>query len=177
MALRRGGKISVIVAIVAMMLVIGITPASADSGTTQISGSGVFEPPECDSPPGAFTDLAIGLDGSLVGCWYIDVTNARWDSDSGVYQEEGVEHFEGCMTGAGGGCGTFETTYRFTALYEPDPGSTQPDPAVQLNGRCQHPLIDGSGTGVFAGATGRLDFKDDVEAGIVDYRGHIMLAG
>jgi hypothetical protein len=176
MALRSGQKISAIVALVAMMLVVVIAPASADTGTTQISGTGFFEPPACDDPPGEFTDLAVGLEGSLVGCWYIDVTSSRWNSASGVYQEDGVEHFEGCLTGADDRCGTFRTTYRFTARYEPDPGSTQPDPAMQLNGRCQHPLIDGSGTGGFAGATGRLDFKDDVEAGIVVYRGHITLA-
>ncbi len=47
----------------------------------------------------------------------------------------------------------------------------------QVFGRCQHPLVDGSGTGDFEGISGRLDFKDDVEAGTVDYRGHLRING
>ena len=31
----------------------------------------------------------------------------------------------------------------------------------------------GSGEGAFAGVTGRLDFKDDVENGCFPYRGHL----
>ena len=45
----------------------------------------------------------------------------------------------------------------------------------ELHGRCQHPLVEGSGTGGFAGATGRLDFKDEVATGLYFYRGHIKL--
>jgi hypothetical protein len=44
---------------------------------------------------------------------------------------------------------------------------------VEIFGRCQHPLVAGTGSGVFAGATGRLDFKDEVETGIFYYRGHV----
>ena len=40
-------------------------------------------------------------------------------------------------------------------------------------GRCQHLVLEGSGTGVFGGVTGRLDFKDDVEAGNFPYRGQL----
>ena len=46
---------------------------------------------------------------------------------------------------------------------------------VEVKGRCQHPIITGSGTGGFAGATGRLDFKDQVSTGRFFYRGHITL--
>ena len=46
---------------------------------------------------------------------------------------------------------------------------------VEVMGRCQHPLTAGSGTGIFAGATGRLDFKDEVSTGLFFYRGHITL--
>ena len=38
---------------------------------------------------------------------------------------------------------------------------------------CQHPIVTGTGTGAFEGATGRLDFKDEVTTGEYFYRGHI----
>ena len=56
---------------------------------------------------------------------------------------------------------------------------SQWDPDVssgsEVHGRCQHPIVAGSGTGGFAGATGRADFKDDVVTGEFLYRGHISL--
>jgi hypothetical protein len=62
--------------------------------------------------------------------------------------------------------GTFTTTYKFEAKLNPD-GS-------EVRGRCQHPIA--SGTGCFAGATGRVDFKDIVEDPITYlYRGHTSL--
>jgi hypothetical protein len=45
----------------------------------------------------------------------------------------------------------------------------------EVRGRCEHPIVAGSGTGGFEGATGRIDFKDDVVAGEFLYRGHISL--
>jgi hypothetical protein len=41
---------------------------------------------------------------------------------------------------------------------------------VEMVGRCQHPIIEASGTGVFEGLTGRLDIMDDVAAGNFPYR-------
>jgi hypothetical protein len=35
-------------------------------------------------------------------------------------------------------------------------------------------MVKGSGEGVFEGATGRLDFKDDVSVGNFPYRGHLL---
>ena len=43
----------------------------------------------------------------------------------------------------------------------------------QIFGRCQHPIVSGSGTGVFEGVEGRLDFNDDVSTGIFYYKGHL----
>ncbi len=65
----------------------------------------------------------------------------------------------------GGPVGTFTTTYKFEAKFAPD-GS-------EIHGRCQHPIVDGSGTGGFEGASGRLNFKDIVETGEYLYKGHI----
>ena len=45
----------------------------------------------------------------------------------------------------------------------------------EVKGRCQHPIVAGSGTGGFAGATGRFDFKDVISDGSIVYRGHITL--
>jgi hypothetical protein len=44
---------------------------------------------------------------------------------------------------------------------------------AEIFGRCQHPIVNGSGEGVFSGVTGRLDMKDDIEAGNYPYRGHL----
>ena len=64
-------------------------------------------------------------------------------------------------------CGTFETTYTFTAKYVDDTF------AEEIHGRCHHPIVDG--TGDFAGATGVLQFKDDVVNLKYDWRGHISV--
>jgi hypothetical protein len=39
--------------------------------------------------------------------------------------------------------------------------------------RCQHPIVEGSGTGIYEGVSGRLDFRNDVEAGNYPYKGHL----
>jgi hypothetical protein len=51
--------------------------------------------------------------------------------------------------------GIFTTTYRFESKWDPDVTT-----GVELRGRCQHPIVEGSGTGGFEGARGRVDFKD-----------------
>ena len=79
--------------------------------------------------------------------------------------ETGRETFVGTMNGE---YGTFDTNFRFSAKFDNCPGFEG-----QIFGRCQHPVAAGSGTGVFEGLEGRLDFQDDVEAGIVYYRGHL----
>jgi hypothetical protein len=44
----------------------------------------------------------------------------------------------------------------------------------EIWGRCQHKIV--SGTNGFAGATGRIDFTDNVATQTANYRGHITLA-
>ena len=144
----------------ATALVFVPAPASA-AGNTQISGVGTFDADgECTEIPSFFT---IKMAGDLVGCWYTDMLEVVQNTPSGVYQERGTETFIGCLSG--GSCGTFNTTYKFTAKYDAD--------GNEIHGRCQHPIQ--GGTGDFAGITGRVDFKDDVETGEFDYRGHIKL--
>jgi hypothetical protein len=110
------------------------------------------------------------MDGDLVGCLYVFVDEENIEcSPSGTYRERGTEIFVGEYNGE---AGTFETTYLFTAKLE-----VCPDLATEIFGRCQHPIVADSGTDVFAGVTGRLDFKDDltVVPPKYPYRGHLRL--
>ena len=107
------------------------------------------------------------MTGSLEGCWYTKIVTAKDNgSPSGVYQERGVEIFVGSIDG--GPAGTLETTYRFSSKWDPDVST-----GSEVHGRCQHPIVGGSGTGGFEAVTGRVDFKDDVVTGEFLYRGHL----
>jgi hypothetical protein len=140
-----------------------------NNGATQISGVGFYATAgECDyeSQGAAF---ALKMTGDLVGCLYVFIDEYEC-SPSGTYREKGKEKFVGTYNGQSG---TFWTTYKFEAKYEgcsPDGGPL----GAEIFGRCQHPITSGSGTGVFGGVTGRLDFKDDIEAGNFPYRGHLQ---
>ena len=140
----------------ATALVLLVSPASA--GTMQISGIGT-PVPNCD---GLSSDFTIEMTGSLDGCWYTTITDSKFNP-SGTYQERGTETFIGCLNGR---CGTFSTTYTFTGKFVDDTF------AQEIHGRCHHTIVSGTGDG-FEGATGMINFKDDVEAGIFLYTGHI----
>ena len=146
-----------------------VAPANA-AGTTQISGSGSYETNgECGTPPAGFADYpGLIVEGDLDGCIYTSVISSRnLGAPSGIYLETGREMFVGSLNGIPG---TFQMAYRFESKWNPDV-LTGPE----VHGRCQHPIVAGSGTGVFAGVTGRLDFKDEVSTGMYFYRGHINL--
>jgi len=156
--IRRG---TMLVAATLLALILA-TPAALAGGATQISGVALFdEANTCDSAS-AGADFALLMTGDLEGCLYTFVETSE-RSPSGTYRETGTELFV-----ASDGAGTFETTYRFEAKYE--------DVATlsgEIFGRCQHPIVEGSGTGIYEGVSGRLFFKDDVEAGTFPYRGHL----
>jgi hypothetical protein len=143
-----------------------LTPAPARAGgATPIAGIGFLDAAgECLDPEGAGADFALTMTGDLEGCLYVFVETAQC-SAGGTYVETGTEVFVGTYRE---GAGSFETTFRFTAKYDDCPTLTG-----QQVGRCQHPIIAGSGKGVFTGVRGRLDFKDDVVAGNAVYRGHL----
>jgi hypothetical protein len=152
-------------------LVLALT-APASAAMRQISGVGVFgDGCPADPPPGYedFDDYPpIVMAGSLVGCWYTKVVSSHDNgAPSGVYVERGEEVFVGSFDG--GPAGTFATTYLFTSKWAPDVST-----GSEVLGRCQHPIVAGSGTGGFQGVTGRLDFKDDVATGEYLYRGHLQ---
>jgi hypothetical protein len=155
-------------AVSALVLAVLAVPASA-RGTAQISGIGAFNntcQPPVGSPPdnlGDYPPIELS-DGELVGCWYTYVSASQFNP-SGTYIEQGSEIFVGCLNGTT--CGTFETVYTFTAKYVDDTF------AEELHGRCQHPIV--GGTGDFATATGLVLFKDDVVNLKYNYRGHISV--
>ena len=139
-----------------------------NAGATQISGVGFFdEAAECDFAQGA--DFALLLTGDLEGCLFVFVEGFEC-SPSGTYREEGNEYFVGTYNGV---AGTFRTNYKFEGKYEGC--SEEGFLGAEIFGRCQHPIQKGSGDGVFDGVKGRLDFKDDIEAGSFPYRGHLKL--
>jgi len=143
------------------------TTANSSAGATQISGVGFYATAsECDygSQGAAF---ALRMTGDLTGCLYVFIDDYEC-SPSGTYREQGREYFVGTYNGQSG---TFWTTYKFEAKYEDCDGGPL---GAEIFGRCQHPITAGSGTGVFNGVTGRLDFKDDIEAGNFPYRGHLQ---
>lgn len=146
-----------------LMLFVGVTSVAA-AGNTQISGVGVFtNTAECPADsPNVYPPIKMA--GGLVGCWHTDQVDVVMSSPSGAYQERGTETFIGCLSD-GTTCGTFGTTYTFTAKYAPD-GS-------EIHGHCEHKLVNG--TGDFAGITGQVNFKDNVQTGEFFYEGHFQL--
>lgn len=147
--------------------VLGTAAPAQATPVRQIDGAADFQEDPggpCPAAPRGFRDYPpLVLRGSLDGCWYTDVQSVK-TTPSGVYRERGRELFVGRLDGRA--AGRFTTTYQFEAKFAPD-GS-------ELHGRCQHPLVPGSGTGGFAGAVGRVDFKDIIgEQVTYVYRGHL----
>jgi hypothetical protein len=157
-------RLTAVLAMVVVTVMLVAASALAE-GATQISGIAVFdEADECDSAS-VGADFALIMDGDLDGCLYTFVETAE-SSPSGTYRETGTELF---VASDSEGRDTFTTTYRFEAKYE-----DVDNLAGEQFGRCQHPIVEGSGTGIYEGVTGRLFFKDDVEAGNFPYRGHLQ---
>jgi hypothetical protein len=156
-----------------LLVALSLIAAPANAATNQISGTALFDTAgpdgQCPDEPSGYQDYpAIAMTGSLDGCWYTNILTQK-ETPSGVYLETGEELFVGSLNG--GPEGTFTTTYKFEAKLNPD-GS-------EIRGRCQHPIVADSGTGGFAGASGRVDFKDIVGSDnsvTFVYRGHIRIA-
>jgi hypothetical protein len=157
-------------------LISGFAPvvaSSASAATNQVAGvqspPGAFGP-ACTDPSASFT-----MTGSLVGCWYEDggtVTKDQFTA-SGIelFHFSGTEHFNGCLDvdgdgscGAGDPSGTLEFVFTFTAQFDAATGA-------EIRGRCHHPIVGSSGD--FAGATGVINFHDDVSNGTSPYMGHV----
>src|SRR4029077_19210542 len=144
--------------------------APANAATNQISGVAVLATPdECTNAPAGYEDFTQVMTGSLAGCWYTNIETQKDNgAPSGVYIESGKEIFVGSLNG--GPEGTFATTYKFESKWDPDVTT-----GSEVHGRCQHPIVAGSGTGALECPPGRADFKDEVTTGRFLYRGHITL--
>jgi hypothetical protein len=151
-----------------MLITLFTAVQSADAAAaTQIAGIGTFDElvvctENITNSQGANPDFALVLEGDLEGCLYTFVQTAVC-TPGGAYIETGEEMFV-----ANGDGSTFSTTYRFEAKF-----NDCNDFSGQINGRCQHPIVDGSGTGSFEGVKGRLDFRDDLVNDVAVYRGQL----
>jgi hypothetical protein len=157
----------------AAVLVVGaLAPTSAAAGVVKVSGSGsVAQDDECTDDEGYETDNApagvppLLFGGDLEGCYYVDEADtAVTEAGGGRFRlvERGTETFVGTLRGQDA---RFRTQYVFLAWFQGNP-LEDPD-ATQLSGGCHHPLIEGG--------TGALHFTDDVEAGLIHYRGVLRL--
>ena len=169
--MKRRFTISALTALTMLVLIgavlAGPSPMRA-AEMKQIAGIGYYaEPGQCtDLPQAQEASYILTMTGSLSGCHYVFVETSRCLA-SGAYYESGTETFIGTYDGQPG---TFRTNYVFTAKYADCAAF-----AGEVEGRCQHPFIDGSGTGVFEGIKeARLDMRDDTGAGNFPYRGHIL---
>jgi len=150
-------------------------PTPANAAPEQISGMSYYDVTgdECGPPPAGYADFTtyppLVMTGDLEGCWYTRVeTSKDLGAPSGVYMEGGSEVFVGTLND--GPEGVFATAYKFESKWVPDVST-----GTEVHGRCQHPVLAGSGTEDFRGVTGRVDFKDDVATGLYYYRGHLAL--
>jgi hypothetical protein len=161
---RRLG-IAVVFAIGSLM----VNPPAAGALNSQVDGPANFNVEQCPGPPAGYEEFVdydgLLLEGDLEGCLYTNVETTK-ETPSGVFIEHGEEVIIGSLDG--GPVGTFTTSYRFQGKFDAS--------GAEIHGRCQHPIVEGSGTGGFEGATGRLDFKDIIGDPITYvYRGHIRL--
>jgi hypothetical protein len=177
---RRGRPIVRIplatVALAAAACCLGAGPASASQNQLAGMQTPGAVSPACTDPQASFT-----MTGDLVGCWYED-----WDTFAITKDQtnpstvepvhfSGTEHFTGCLDRDGDGActgdpkGTLFFTFTFTGQYVPGT-----DLALEIRGRCHHPIV--GGTGDFAGATGVINFKDDTSNPafvLSPYMGHV----
>jgi hypothetical protein len=160
-----------------MALAVTVTAAlstSVGAATTPVAGTAVYDHTgttcSLDPPPGFedFNDYdPLVISGDLEGCWYTNVDRS-WDlgPPSGLYVEVGREVFVGRVRG--GPVGSFSTVYAFESQWDPDAAT-----GTEIWGRCQHPIVRGSGTAGLHDVTGYLGFTDIVTDGSFSYRGFV----
>ena len=176
-ARRMKTRVVVTLALAALAVAVWMAMPAFAAGTTQISGlQTVFSSvaPVTSCPETGTVDPVYEMAGSLVGCWYTDSIDVFREHPGGTIQLAGTEHFVGCMnpqgacTEASPTYGRFDTTFTYTARFDPTTG-------LETHGRCHHPIV--SGDGYFAGAKGVLDFTDNVTHTPTDYpyTGHLTI--
>ena len=129
----------------------------------KVSGIGYLDETDACNSKSQGATFALTMTGDLEGCLYVFVD--EFSCTNGNYLEKGRELFIGKYKGKSG---TFRTTYDFQAKFEGcNPDGTYA--GAEISGQCQHPIVKGSGTGVFAGVTGRFDMIDNVKADPINY--------
>jgi hypothetical protein len=164
-------KLTVLVGFAAAVAVVAVQ-AAAGAGATVVRGDQLLA--GASNCPGGIDGSKYTMAGDLVGCWYTDTGEVRNATPSGVVIVSGTEHFVGCLnTNGNQTCdpgepsGTFSTAYTYTGKYAAS--------GDEIHGRCHHPIIEGSGTGGFAGASGVISFTDIPSEGRFPYHGTISL--
>jgi hypothetical protein len=167
-------------AVAASLSVLGLIAQPAAASVISVSGSQAFASPgdpggaaciAADPVPGG-APAVLTMSGSLVGCWYLVDLIDKFQ-DNGALQETGHELFVGCVdSGSDGSCsgdptGTLSFSFVFTGKFDPMTFE-------EIKGRCHHHVDEG--TDGFAQASGVINFKDVVEAGIATYNGNLKLA-
>ena len=170
--LTHGPRTCLAAGVTAVLVVVGFAPSSTAAEAVRVSGSGApAADDECVTDQGyGEANAPAGVpplsfdEGDLIGCYYVDTADTRVTATGGGrYRlvEQGTETFIGTFDGDPV---TFRTSYVFLAWFLGDPS----DGGTQLSGGCHHPLIEGG--------TGALHFTDDVENGLIRYRGVINLS-
>lgn len=162
--MRRLIRILLTVAIATAASVVWVaSPASAS--VSQVSGSADASI-SCTGEgfDGDNWDYAIPMTGDLTGCIYGVITSFKDLPQSGIYTEIADETFVGNY---GSRHGTFDLVENFIIKFDKD--------GNPVWARCHHPIVRNTGTGDFAGVTGRLDFSDDFSGPVpvTTYKGHL----
>ena len=172
-SIAKRPRLTLIALFLSLFVLLGLVASASAQENTRISGIGYFDDTGlCDDEvydaEGDSPDFAVVLEGDLEGCQYVFVDS--WSCmPSYVYHETGTEMY--VLDGANG-TGTFRTTYFFRGKFEGCTPEGFPGGA-EIFGFCQHPIVAGSGTGTYEGVTGRLHFRDDVDAGNFPYTGNL----
>jgi hypothetical protein len=140
------------------------TTASARAGVTQVDGLLTPDTSGVCQRETAF-EAAYTVTGGLDGCWFIEHTVYEHVNHAGGFVASGTEEFHGCVSGTET-CGSFFTKFTFTAKY---------DGAVELHGRCHHPIQEELGTEGFTGVGGVINMHD-LPNGCAVYTGHLDLS-
>ncbi|GJM41193.1 MAG: hypothetical protein DHS20C20_14750 [Ardenticatenaceae bacterium] len=155
----------------ALSIFVFVSSVSAAGNSRRITAVNYLDPgdqcgEEIYNAAGEEPALRTLMEGDLNGCLYV-FPDTYSCSANGVYVEDGMEIYVG--SGAPGDDGTFETTYRFVAHFNSEEECNTF--TNQIRGRCQHPIVAGSGTGDYEGVTGKFRLTDNVEEGTADLIG------
>ena len=145
-------------AVVALItVVLTVTSPAQAGGPNKIAGVG--DDKDVGNCTDLDSDLLLRMTGDLDGCLYTFIESSEC-SPSGEYRETGTEVFIGNYNGQPG---RFGTTYVFKARFTECDVNTGTPGGDEIVGGCIHPIVAGSGEGVFEGVTGGFQIQDIIE--------------